>query len=1243
MMNAYQKPRTFVHLIVLLILLLVGLAEAQASHFRFGHLTWQPRPDISPTTVDFTFMGAWRRSAYSGTAPDGRPKIGDIVGDSSISFGDGSSSGTLYFEVTAISVEQDWVIGIARQAQGPIGVIRKKYATPRHSSGAAWVASANGCCRISTLRNGADASYNVQSSVDLTIPNTPPISNLPPIVSCPRGKPCVFAVPAVDANGDTIRWRFTPSSQSSIPSLPGGTSPGQPITIDPSTGIVSWNTVASAPLGLYALSVTMEDLASGGAVKSSSTIDFLLNLQNVADNAAPVFDVPPTPASNSNVTALVGQPLAIDVRASDSNVTDLVTLNHVGLPQGAKFTSIRGNPAVGIFEWTPSAADVGDRIVTFTAIDSRSAAALPHPLIIKVVNPPLRNIKVIATVANNNIDVRNASFARAPSKIEALTEHTVIEWKFPGFNVGETANLDFEVLLKNPSGGEKRLVTESVELSYEDLNGVQVRRTLPSQYVDVLPSIYQVGVSTNQPVYGPNQVAAITVPIKNLSEYSSNTTARVSVRDAAGVQVSEVAITPVTALEGGESRLLSGFVFQTGSTYIGNYQAVAELLDAQGRIVAQASTPFQIVSSLQVAADAKIVTDKQVYLPSDVVKVVDRISNVTANALLNDLRVITTVKNPNGTARFTRTEVLPQLAQGNLKDYGYSVPLAFAPAGAYSAVLVVTTADGTVLAQSNATFTVSSTADSGSGLTGTIAASPKEVPLGDAVAISFGATNAGNNALADLPLKVSIVDPQAQTVVAEFPYLQSLIAGTSYSAATSWQSTGTIGNTYVAVLTATIGGKTLTLAQDSFLLIAPPVKLDLAHTLAQGSRVLVLVSCKDGTVITPATGAAPCVTDRSHAIVHTLTELGISHTITTTPDTFKAALRSGIYNTYWISGKEDKLHDALSSEVREAVFGGDGFISDSQHDERNKVLDQAAGITWRGKLGHTGLDVDLAGPLFAPQRLATVERALRLVPNGSTVQGTLSSGNADAAIVSHAYGAGRAVTFAFDLVQSLQAQPQWKAILATGLEHVMPDNRATVTPGALLSVNTNVANLARAVDVTVKSTLPQGAAYLGSSPTGNYDAGANSIDWAFHLPESQSKDLLLTMRAPQTAGDSTLQTIVSTTRNGTTTAYGAPLALSINVTPAATTAAHATQKLTALLLTQSKDQKLRDSLVADLQQVMGLFSQNTAAGYEAAIAQLVRIIDALTELPVDTTAVRLDLDRILKEAQWRWTKTQPAQ
>lgn len=860
----------------------------------------------------------------------------------------------------------------------------------------------------------------------------------------------------------------------------------------------------------------------------------------------------------------------------------------------------------------------------------------PNP----VKTPNLVNVRLIETLNASNIDIDPASFQLAPYSVTSANGQTFVEWRFAAFPANVTKDLSFDVIFRNPLAGESRLLISKLELLYNDVNGNPVRTELGPEYVNVYPSIYQVTPATDKVSYGPNEVVQISSTMKNLSAFAGTAAVRLSILDSNNVLVSALGTTSAQTVAAGATGVFSGLNFSTGNTYVGNYKVQAELVDNAGTVVAFGSVPFVIAATSGQSAKATIATDKQLYNPFDTVRISDRITNLLTNATLDDARVITTVTNPNGSVRFTKTETLQQLTPSALKDYAYSLSLMSAAAGQYNAALTVTKPDGTPLAQASTQFSVASTADTGAGLVGTISATPAVANMGQTVNLAFNASNNGNGALANVPLTVSIVDPDKQQVIAEYPYATALPIGGTYNGNAKWVASGNTGATYVAVLNATVGSKTIALAQTTLTVL----KLDIKQSLSNGSRVLVLVSCNDDEVDTPASdGTLPaCVTQRSQAIDQVLTVLGVSHTIASNETAFKQGLRSGVYNTYWISGKEDKLHDDLASEIREAVFAGDGLILDGVHDQRNKTLDTVAGILYRGKHGETGLTVDFNSALFESQSLPSVGRALKLDIDGGVQQALFngSKTNSDGpGIVTHTYGAGHAVLFAFDLVSSLQARSSWQQVAATGLQYVLSQPPAVFTPGTLLSVKTTIANQGPATDVNVKSVLPQGALLLGSNPTGSYDADGNAVTWIFNLTKDKGTDLFVTLRVPSTAGDYSLQTVISTVKDNVTNQYGDALVLPVRVTAAVQTSSDVVQALKALPLTRNQDQKQRDAAIAKVQSAMTYFTKNTVAGYEAAIGELVQAVDLLNGLTaVDMRVIRDGMDRILKETQWRWSQ-----
>lgn len=933
-----------------------------------------------------------------------------------------------------------------------------------------------------------------------------------------------------------------------------------------------------------------------------------------------------------------------------------------------------------------------------------------------------------------NVTMTNPDLAPSAKTVNSDGTTTYV-WKMQGVtSAGQVINYDLS--LANMALDEVRPVSTDAHLTFKNTftNGVvnapiDIPRVTASAFLGL-------GVATDKTAYPADTSVSISGQVTNTGAGLSSGKVQFDIYAPDNALVATVGAVPFSGVAAGASTSLA-INWNTGKTLSGaGYYALGTLYDSADRLVGTARARFTIsgpdagVSGLT----SRLTADKQTYLPSDAVKLSSRLTNATVNTLFNDVRITTTINNPDGSVRFAKTESLPQLAQGNLKEYSYNVPLSFAPAGQYTATLVATAADGTLLAQSSTQFNVRSTADTGSGLRATIAVSPKQVPLGDPVVLSFSANNLGNSLLANLPLKVSIVDPAAQKIIAEFPYTQSLDMGTTYNAATSWETTGAVGTTYVAVLTASIGPITLTLAQDSFILLPPPVKLDIKQIIPAENRVLVLLRCRsgehedmreskrhgqdDGRIDGRATMRAsddrarheadredederdddfkpadPCLPLRTQAIANALAAQPVPHRITQTVADFRQALRSGTYNVYWISNAQHKMGKTLTREVREAVYHGHSLITDGDPSGRNHILDSMSGVRWRGVAGMQ-LPVTLNGSFYpAGGTLPTAGKAHRLrlldsaqaqatftvnVPAHEDAEEDRDKGEDDKyrsdanherdhaqaqeqdhdrddkggsmqtatipGIVSHAYGKGQTLKFGFDLAGTLVDQAsQWNDPLGASLSALTPAAASSWTPGSFLPVKTSVANLAKVVDVDVKSSLPAGAVYLGSNPVGSYDASARTLGWTFNLAEAQTKDLFLTMRLPAAAGDFTLQTRFVTTRKGVTRPYGDPLNLPITITSASQSAKNIADALGTIRFANRNESRVRDLVLARLGEAMAQFNRKTVDGYERAIRELLEITDKLPLLvSIDTAAVHHDLDRILEEAQWRWTQAAAA-
>lgn len=874
----------------------------------------------------------------------------------------------------------------------------------------------------------------------------------------------------------------------------------------------------------------------------------------------------------------------------------------------------------------------------------------PNP----VKTPNLIDVRLIETLNADNIDIDPASFQVAPYSVTSANGQTLVEWRFAAFPANITKDLSFDVIFKNPLAGENRLLVSKLELLYNDINGNPVKTELGSEYVNVYPSIYEITPSTDKASYGPNEVVQISSTMKNLTGFSGAAAVRLSIQDAGNAPVVALGTTAAQTVAAGATGIFTGLNFQTGNTYVGNYKVLAELVDNTGDVIASGTAPFVIAAASGQSAMATITTDKQIYKPFDTVRISDRVTNLLSNAMLDDLRIVTTVTSPDGDEWFSKAETLPQLSPGALTDYSYDVPLASAAAGQYTASLMVNKADGTQLAQASTQFTVVSTAETGAGLTGTITAAPTLVGFGQTVNLAFSAANNGNSALANLPLKVSIVDPEKQQLVVEYPYSTTLAIGDSHNGSTGWVSGGGNGATYIALLSATIGGKTITLAQTSFTVL----KLDIKQALSNESRVLVLLSCNNN----EGNGDdEECIATRAQLLDATLANLGIGHLVTVTREDFRSAFRSGIYNVYWISGGALKLNNGLAQEVREAINRGDGLLLDGIHDERNGLLDEVAGVLYRGKLSPVDKSITLTGPLFAPGTLSTVGGPLKLALGDGTQQAQFPAGlkcddcpdksdkdgaalGDTPAIVANVYGQGHGMIMAFDLVGSLaQTQPvspHWQDIMRTTFDFLMPQTPDPLTAGAFAVARTTITNQGPAVALDVTDILPLGATVYYTRPQASVDPGNTQAKWNLSLATGQGADLTLALIMPMASGSHTLATTVNSTWNGQDMLYGSyPLAINVAsaMEPAATS--HLIAELQALSFSASSAREARDQAIKALQDAVAKTAQGK---YEDAIGNLLDAIDKLNRVTgMDMSAYRLAVDRWLQELELEWLLAQP--
>jgi len=349
--------------------LVLAAPQAVASHARFGHLTWQPRPDLGANRIELTAKVGFRRSAF------GAPLVGDMVnlsGSATILWGDGGVTTPSAYEVLSVDVANDWFLAEAR------GVIHT-YPAPSNGS-VPWIVQISNCCRIYSNRNAPGTNYRYQTSVDLRVPNSSPRSTAPPIVFMAVNVANSIVVPVAEADGDTFNCRLATFTESGIPTPPGpGVSgPVHGLTVTAAAGgcQVNWDTTGTVIGELWALQIAIED-SRGGTQLGRTALEFLIEIVGEIGEP-PICDVPPTPSGTISIAD--NTMFAATIQGSDPDAGETLVLNSTGIPSGATVAPplpiVGGSPISTTLTWTPTLLDLGPQPFLFSVTDSNNLQVL---------------------------------------------------------------------------------------------------------------------------------------------------------------------------------------------------------------------------------------------------------------------------------------------------------------------------------------------------------------------------------------------------------------------------------------------------------------------------------------------------------------------------------------------------------------------------------------------------------------------------------------------------------------------------------------------------------------------------------------------------------------------------------------------------------------------------------------------------------------------------------------------------
>ena len=750
------------------------------------------------------------------------------------------------------------------------------------------------------------------------------------------------------------------------------------------------------------------------------------------------------------------------------------------------------------------------------------------------------NLTFPARIAMSNPDLAPASVA-----VNADGSSTAV-WHLIGVT-GDARALHFDLTLSGLAVNEVLPVSGDAHLALRNsFTGgvVNVPISIPAVTASAFMSL---AVSTDQANYAANTLVNISALVSNTGLVVTSGSVRLEVLAPDNALVATLPVQSFADLAAAAGSNLAAS-WNTGTLAAGQgYRIRATLLDGSGNPVAVVPRSFNITGVAGSAGlGVGIRSDKQIYAPSDTVSLLGRLSNLSANTAQNDLRIVLTVKNPDGSLRLSKTDTLNQLLPNALKEYASALPLNFAAPGVYGVNVSVNATDGALLAQASTQFTVSSSAGSGSGLTGQIRLDPAQVRVGEALVIAWSVNNGGNAALANLPLSVTLLEPQSQRVIASMNSTQNLALGGRYDKADSWTAGGTPGDVLVALLSANVGGKSLPLAQANVTILPPQVKLEITQATEGWQNLLVLSRCKRaaeellgqcGAVALPVEDQAKlaaCDLDRANALDKVLTAAGVAHTVTSSVADFRQRMRSGLYNTFWISNGATSLRELSADQLRAAVLRGDGLLIDGPGDGRNRQLLQCAGVNYVGKFAPADQTLSMLDVLFPLGTYRITAAPVQLQVRQGSSQAKLGN---SAGIVSGLLGDGKSLVFGFDWADVLRTQAsdvRWNDVVRRSFAYLKPVPHASSVwlADEVFALSTVIRNPGSAIELQVQQSLPPGAQVVNTGPPAQLSGTGNGVaTWRMTLASGASTTLQLRLRAPRAAGSASITTAINTIKD----------------------------------------------------------------------------------------------------------------
>ena len=329
----------------------------------------------------------------------------------------------------------------------------------------------------------------------------------------------------------------------------------------------------------------------------------------------------------------------------------------------------------------------------------------------------------------------------------------------------------------------------------------------------------QLAAGVDKSSYVPGDTVSGSVTTSNYDEAFTGRLV-IAVEDQLGYLVTNLFSGNILSLAFDQSQV-SSVSWPTGSTFAGNYQLHARLYDQNNNQVSEAKAPFAITANSQFSG--QVATDKATYLANENVLATATYTYATGNAPVSGAQAWLRLVDGSNNVLAQTLQPLGDLLPGATGTVTVNWNTGASAVGGYTALFTVSQQTST-LASAQVPFVIAGGAPN---LQGTVSLSDQAPAPGTAELVTYTIHNAGNAAISQLPVQVSLLDPAAPTPIATKSATVTLSVGGDATATVLFDTSALTLKTYTVQLQVSVPGASgpATLATSSFAVAdrTPPV------------------------------------------------------------------------------------------------------------------------------------------------------------------------------------------------------------------------------------------------------------------------------------------------------------------------------------------------------------------------------------------------------------------------------------